>query len=350
MKPVASKNWVMAGAARDCIGRPSLERGRPDEVHFVVWCGVQSGKVKFSIGGHGGPDLVDFDRLLSPTGEGAARSFQCHRESRTVQCAGLTQGPLVLRGSVRVPSGSRCLPMRLHTAESTDVDAPVGCPYVPVARHVYRPHYFHEFRREFGRDADLHGDKAAINRRIRGTVVAWHRGEPVARVTEQELGLPLRPVDMRRLEFESKLVDRAQEALESWVPRHAPDTYAGSILDVENGPVIFRVGFTGDQVAQLEAFEREVKLFAPEHVQPFVVPPTYSEQQLERYREKVVELVLSRGLWLLNSVRVDTEANRVWIGTQHGAKLKRLLLEEFGTLDPFLLEFSEPDNSPDHRG
>lgn len=261
-----------------------------------------------------------------------------------MKCAGLAGGPLVLRGSVRVPHGSRCLPLRLHTAESTYVGAPVGCPHVPVRRAPNRFRYFHEFRAEFGLDADLHGDKAAIDRRIRGTVAAWRRGEPVARVTEQELGLPLRPVDMRQLEFEDKLLTRTVDALESWVPRHASDTYAGYTIEVENGPVIFRVGFTGDQVAQLEAFKRELKLFAPEHIQPFLVPPTYSERELEGYREEVIELAESRGWWLLTSMRVDIEANRVRIGTQHVAKLKRLLLEKVGTLDPFVVEFGKPVN------
>lgn len=261
-----------------------------------------------------------------------------------MKCAGLARGPLVLRGRVRVPRGSRCLPLHLHMAESTYVNAPTGCPHVPVARNLYRSRYFHEFRREFGLDADLHGDKEAINRRIRGTVVAWHRGEPVARVTEQELGLPLRPVDMRRLEFENKLLTRTVDALESWVPRHASDTYAGYTVEVENGPVIFRVGFTGDQVAQLEAFKREVKLFAPGRILPFLVPPRYSERELEGYNEEVFELAKSRGWYLLNSVRLNIEDNKVEVGTQHVAKLKRLLLEKVGTLDPYVIVFEKTVN------
>lgn len=330
------------GFARDCVGQSSLESGRPEEVHFVVWCGVQSGKVRFSFGGHGAPDLVDFERRVRPTGEGAGRSFRCRREARTVKCAGLARGPLVLRWSVRVPPGSRCLPLRLHWAGSGYGGAPMGCPHVPVPRAPRDFRYFREFRQEFGLDGDLHGDKAAIDRRIRGTVAAWRRGEPVARVSEQELDLPLRPADMRRLEFEGKLLNRAIAALESWAPRHAPNTYAGYFMEMENGPVIFRVGFTGDQVAQLEAFKREVKLFAPGRIQPFLVPPRYSEQELENYVEAVVELAEARGGRLLTSIGADIEANRVSIGTQHVATVKRLLLEEFGTLDPFLVEFGHP--------
>jgi hypothetical protein len=259
-----------------------------------------------------------------------------------MKCAGLAHGPLVLRGNLRVPRGSRCLPLHLHTAESSYVSAPIGCRHVRAPWVPYRPHYFHEFRREFGLDSDLHGDKEAIDRRIRGTLAAWRRGEPVARVTEHELGLPLRPADMRRLEFEDTLIMRTADALESWVPRHAFNTYAGDFIEEENGPVIFRVGFTGDQSAQLEAFKREVKLFAPEHIQPFLVPPTYSERELEGYNQGVIELVQSRGDDLFTSMHLDVEANKVVIGTQHVAVLKRLLLRKFSTLDPFLIKFGHP--------
>lgn len=42
------------------------------------------------------------------------------------------------------------------------------------------------------------------------------------------------------------------------------------------------------------------------------------------------------------SVGPDIEDNKVRVGTQHVAKLKCLLLEKVGTLDPFLIEFGHP--------
>ena len=144
---------------------------------------------------------------------------------------------------------------------------------------------------------------------------------------------------MRRVEFTKKLGERTSKAIESWAYRHAPKTYAGSFLEEEHGPVIFRIGFTGDQIAQLEAFKREVKLFAPAHIQSFPVPPTYTEQELEGLSEEVFE---SQTCCLFDSVWSNIEANKVEVGTQHVARAKRLLLERFGTLDPFLVVFEEP--------
>lgn len=197
-------------------------------------------------------------------------------------------------------------------------------------------------RRDFGLDEDLEGNQAAIDRRIRRIVRAWRRGEPVARVTALQYGQPLRAADQRRIEFRDELLERTVDALESWVPVHAADTYAGYDLDDRHGVVLY-VGFTGDQEAQLDAFKRQAKLFAPDHVRPFPVQPLYSERALYGLVDEIIELPRDSPLQrLVNSLTVLALPNKVEVGTENVAETRRLLAERFGPDAPFLVVFSRP--------
>src|SRR6185295_14075178 len=213
-------------------------------------------------------------------------------------------GPVVVRGRIAVPAGSRCaVPIRMRTALVIYQRVPMGCPGAYRKRANFDMGYLRSFRREMGFDEDLKGNKAAIDRRIHGLVRAWRRGEPVARVFASWLGQPLRAADQRRLEFRDELLERTASALERWVPRHAADTYAGYEIDDEHG-AIFYVGFTGDQDAQLATFKRQMKLFAPEHIRPFPVQPLYSERALYELEEEVFQPFDSPLARLVNSLKV----------------------------------------------
>ncbi len=242
-----------------------------------------------------------------------------------------------------MPAGSRCaVPIQMRAAEADYESVPTGCPGTNRERANFGMGYMRGFRKQLGLDEDLKGNQAAIDRRIHGIVRAWRRGEPVARVSAVQYGQPLRPADQRRIEFRDELLERTANALEHWVPRHAADTYAGYEIDDEHG-AIFYVGFTGDQDAQLATFKRQVKLFAPDHIQPFPVQPLYSERALYGLMEEVLELPLDSPLGrLINSLGVATLPNKVEVGTEHVAKVKLLLAERFGPDAPFLVVFSGP--------
>jgi hypothetical protein len=340
--PGASASLNKGGEyARDCIGNASLRAGRANQVRFVVWCSVQSGKVRLTIRRDHGAPILGYPSLLRPSGPGARGAFRCRRVHQTIKCAGRAHGPLTLHGTVLVAPASRCQRVFLHTAGTRFQTAPIRCPGVRAPRLQIDWGAFRGFRRGLGLDYDIRGDGAAIDRRIRSAIVAWRRGEPVARVTATSFGIPLTPVEMRRFEFREELLDRTAEALERWVPRHAVESYAGYTIDI-SGPVIIRVGFTGDQAVRLAEFKRQVELFAPQRVQGFLVPPTYSESQLHQYEEGILGSFDSPIGHLLTSMGTNDEANKVEIGTEHVAKMKRLLLGEFGTLDPFLVVFERP--------
>jgi hypothetical protein len=251
----------------------------------------------------------------------------------------------VIRGAIVVPAGSRCsAPLQIQAGTAYFQGIPRGC----FGTHPEQAHfdlsYMRSFRKEFCLDEDLKGNQAAVNRRIRGLIRAWKRGEPVARVSAAEIGQPLRPADQRRLEFREELLDRTVNALERWVPKHAEDTYAGYAIDDEHGVILY-VGFTGNQKAQLAAFERQMKPPHPRHIKPFPVPPLYSERALLQLEEEVFELVEDPNSPLgnlINSLSVLALPNKVAVGTEHVAEVKRLLAERFSPDAPFLVVYSEP--------
>lgn len=163
----------------------------------------------------------------------------------------------------------------------------------------------------------------------------------MTRVAAAQYGQPFRAADQRRIEFRDELLERTASALERWVPRHAAGTYAGYDIDDAHG-AIFYVGFTGDQAAQLAAFKSQVKLFAPEHIQPFPVQPLYSERALVKLEEEVFEPFPSPLTRLINSLGIVVMANKVEVGTEHVAKVRRLLAGRFGPDAPFLVVFARP--------
>lgn len=328
---------------RDCTASTSLVRGRPAAIRFIVWCGVQEGTMRFDLYRGKGLKIRGFPRRISPRGRGAAGDFRCRRVAGTVKCAGRVEGPLVLRGFVGVDAATRCkASLFVETAASIRIRPPTGCPGIRPQRPPRDWRHMEGFRREFGLDLDLEGDRAAIERRVRDLIASWVRGNPVARATAAELGLPLRAQDQAELEYRDEYLERNAGALESWGPRHAPSTYAGWDFDHENGG-IFYIGFVGDQEAQIAEFARQAKVLAPDRIRPFPVPPTYSERRLTRFEEELLEVPLrSKLMRLITNIGPNTLANRVEIGTRHVDVVRRLLAERFGPENPTLVVFEAP--------
>lgn len=330
-----------ADGTRDCFGETFLEGGRPRAIGFVVWCGTQRGKASFTLQRQEHGRIAGFSRQPKVKGGGAA-PFRCHQQGETVKCAGPKQGPVTVRGWIAVESGTRCaVSTRLETAGVISGGAPQGCPGVRPPRPPRDLGYMRGFRREFGLDPDLHGNRAAIDRRIHGLIRAWERGAPVARYTTVEIGMPLRPRDQRELDFRDEYLTQIYTELDRWVPKHAKATYAGYDMDHEHGGIIY-IGFVGDQDAQLAAFLHSFKPIAPGRIKPFPVPPKYTEAHLERLAEQVWEPPASKLGELITSTGVNTLANKVEVGTEHVAEVERLIAEKYGPEAPFLVVFERP--------
>jgi hypothetical protein len=325
--------------ARDCTSLSFLDANRPKTVRYVVWCGVQTGKVRFSVHRDGGAPVLAFPHRIAAAGAGAQGSFRCQRVVQAVKCEGTISGPVVVRGWITVP-GRRCVPVAVHNpGEGRAGIAPQGCPGTHRLRPPHDGRYIREFRHSAGLDYDLHGDKAAIHRRIVGLIKAWERGNPVERATEAEWTVPMSARDQREFEYQNEYIERDSNAIELWAKRHAPATFAGWGVDEEAGG-IFYIGFVGDQEARIAEFESQVKVLAPERIKPFPTPPRYTEDQLEELQEEIDrQLFVPKRFELISSVWIDVLGNTVVVGSEHVAKTRKFLDKRFGTEAPIRVVF-----------
>jgi hypothetical protein len=334
-----------AGRARDCTTEAKLSADGPTVVRYVAWCGVQSGRVTLRIRRPQGPALTGFSRTAKAVGPGASGPLHCHpQRGGRVFCAGRKSGPVTFRGSVTVAPGTRCtalLSLNVWRWTGDSRDFPTGCPrsYQEPVRHLRQ---IISDRAYFGLDLDLKGDHAAIVRRARGLLQAWRDGDPVARWTSEEeaFGMPLRAAEQAELEYRETYREHFQDLIEEsdWVATNAPTTYAGYELDEAAGGIIY-VGFTVEPEAMLEKLKRQ--LIAPDRFRPFPIPPTHSEAELEEIWESFPPQ--RSPLWgLINMTSIDYLANKIEVGTEHVARVRRLIAARYGPDAPFEVVFERP--------
>lgn len=329
---------------RDCTTEAMLAPEQPSVVRYVVWCGVQTGHVSLRIRRPKGPAVLGFSSTAEATGPGASGPLRCReRRGGRVFCSGRKRGPVTYRGTITVAPKTRCstrLLLNVWRWTGDSLDFPSGCPK-SYEEPVRRLGQIIRDRADEGLDLDLAGNKAAIVRRAKGLLAAWKRGDPVARWTSEEeaFGMPLRAFEQAELEYRDVYRERFQDLVEEgdWVEKNAPDTYAGYELDYAAGGIIY-VGFTADQDAYLAKLRK--RLIAPERFQPFPVPPTYTEADLFRFEEQFVE---NEANWdLANMVSINYLANKVEVGTQHVARMRRQIAIRYGPDAPFLVVFGWP--------
>jgi hypothetical protein len=332
------------GRARDCTTEAKLSGEGPSVVRYVVWCGVQSGRVTLRIRRPRGPALLGFSQTAQAAGPGASGPLRCRPRHRgRVFCSGRKSGPVTFRGSVTVAPGTRCaalLSLNVWRWTGDSVDFPTGCPK-SYEEPVRRLEQIIGDRAYCGLDRDLDGDRAAIVRRARGLLRAWRRGDPVARWTSEEeaFGMPLRAAEQVELEYRDTYREHFQDLIEGdWVARNAPSTYAGYELAEAAGGIIY-VGFTVEPEAMLERLKR--RLIAPDRFLPFPVAPIYSEAELE---EIWFDFPPQKSpLWeLVNQTSIDYLANKIEVGTEHVARVRRLIAAHYGPDAPFEVVFARP--------
>lgn len=330
--------------ARDCTTDAMLSRDAPSVVRYVMWCGIQPGRVSLTIRRPRGPEVLGFSRVAEATGPGAAGPLRCRESSRgRVSCLGRTTGPVTYRGTVTVAPGTRCgskIELQVSSWTGGMLNFPSGCPR-SYEEPVRRLGQIIRGRANEGLDLDLAGNRGAIVRRAKGLLASWRRGDPVARWTSEEevFGMPLRAFEQAELEYRDVYRERFQDLVEEgdWVEKNAPDTYAGYELDYAAGGIIY-VGFTADQDAYLAKLRKQ--LIAPERFRPFPVPPTHTEAELFQIEEQFVE---DDANWdLANMVSVNFLANKVEVGTQHVARMRRQIAVRYGLDAPFLVVFAQP--------
>ena len=333
------------GRTRDCTTESMLGRGSPNVIRYVVWCGVQEGRVTLRIKRKRGPAPLGFSRTATASGPGATGPMRCRPlgEGRAF-CSARKTGPVTFRGTIAVPPGTRCgalVSLNVWRWTGDSLDFPSGCPRSYEARERKVGQILSDRAWE-GLDLDLMGDHAARVRRAKGLLATWRRGEPVARWTSEEeaFGMPLRAFEQAELEYRDLYRERFQDMVEDgdWVKRNAPDSWAGYEIDDAAGGIVY-VGFTKEPEAQLEKLRR--RLIAPERFRLFPVQPRYTEAQLEEIwfsfpRPK-------SPLWdLVNSTHIHYVANKIAVSTEHVARVRRLIAAEYGPDAPFEVVFGHP--------
>ena len=334
-----------SGRARDCTTAAKLSSEGPSVIRYVVWCGVQSGRVTMRIRRSKGPALTGFGQTAEATGPGASGPMHClPQRGGRVFCTGRKSGPVTFRGTVSVARGTRCqakLSLNVWRWTGDSLDFPNGCPrsYRERERHIGQ---IISDRAYYGLDRDLAGDHPAIVRRAKGLLSAWHRGDPVARWTSEEeaFGMPLRAAEQVELEYRDTYREHFQDLVEEgdWVTKNAPTTYAGYELDEAGGGIIY-VGFTKEPEATLEKLKKH--LIAPDRFRPFPVTPKYTEAELEKIWENFPQP--KSPLWnLVNMSGIDYLANKIEVGTQHVARVRHLIAAIYGPEAPFEVVFARP--------
>jgi hypothetical protein len=261
-----------------------------------------------------------------------------------VFCAGKKTGPVTFRGTATIAPATRCttlISLNVWRWTGDSRDFPTGCPKAYGERPPRLRAIISERAYE-GLDLDLDGNRKAILRRAKLLRAAWLRGEPVARWTalEEAWGMPLRPQDQVEMEYRDTYREHFQDLIEEgdWVEKNAPSTYAGYELSDSEGGIIY-VGFTAEQDAMLERLKS--RLIAPERFKPFPVPPTRTEAELEEIWSNFPPE--DSPLWdLVNSTHIDYLANKIAVGTEHVARVKRLIANLYGPDAPFKVVFSHP--------
>lgn len=342
--PAASSGAPDKGArAADCTTEARLSRKSPSVVRYVVWCGVQTGRVTLRVRPMSG-GLRAFSRNAPATGPGASGPLHCRRvHGERLFCAGRKDGPVTFRGSVVVTPGTRCaakLQLNVWGWTGDSLDFPAGCPkgFQEQERSVRE---IVEKRTDDGLDLDLKGDRAAIVRRAKALLRAWRRGDPVARWTNEEevFGMPLRAAEQTELEYRDTYREHFQDLIEGdWVDENASSSYAGYELDEAAGGIIY-VGFTVEPEAMLEKLKRS--LIAPERFKPFPVTPTHTEAELEDILSEFVESENPLWKWVTEA-GIDYLANKVELGTTHLARVRRLVEQIYGPDAPFEVVFARP--------
>lgn len=342
---VASAATDHGGRTRDCTTEARLLRDQPSVVRYIVWCGVQGGRVTLRIRRPKGPPILGFSRFANPKGPGSSGPLRCHPQAGArVFCAGKKRGPVTFRGTIRIAPRTRCAaPIRLNVWRWTgdSLDFPSGC--LKSHRDQVRPlRQIIRSRAEEGLDLDLAADRAAIVRRAKELQRAWKRGEPVARWTSEEevFGMPLRAAEQIEMEYRDTYREQFQRLVEDspWVAENAASSYAGYEIDFAAGGIIY-VGFTAEPEAMLEKLRR--RLIAPDRFLPFPVTPTHTEKELEELWFDFPPR--TSPLWgLVNETHIDYLANKVAVGTQHVARVRRLIATEYGPDAPFKVFFARP--------
>ncbi len=212
------------------------------------------------------------------------------------------------------------------------IDIPEPPP--PSASGSPIPPKFHQildFREEFGLEIVFPvKNEVERNERIFNLINAWYEGDPVARSTTEEWGVPLRPADIAELEYREWYLAHNGPIISQWGETTASSNYTGYYMDHRAGGKI-RVGFISNQADMVEAAKQLAGLLATDRLAPFPSTPAHSLATLQsislQFDQQVSNPSFPDGPL---TVGLDIEANKVIVSTNEIAVFNTFIASIFG--------------------
>jgi hypothetical protein len=342
-----------AGHATDCAAGFSLAPGSRHEVDWVLWCGPERGSFEIQLHPQKGVGPIGLGAGTIVKGPGAGATPRCRRRDGEVFCKVRKSGPVTIRGSFSVPGD----PCDEHVAVWTDSGrwngggiggAPWGCPHrrPPKPAKVARIVKFYEGEHLVGGVS-----RSALVAKARRLRQAWIAEEPVARFAADAWGVPLARPDLAELQLRLETIGQADRLIHDWLKKTGSyPIYAGWTWGPE-GQIY--VGFTEEPEAMLARLRKAEPFLAPSRLQPFPVPPTHSEAELNQLLNRVLNLTIaleegeSEGgeTYEFTEFGIDILANKVEVGAIKVAAARRWIAEKFGPEAPIKVvrgEYGEP--------
>ncbi len=233
------------------------------------------------------------------------------------------------------------------------VDVPEPPP--PLAPGTPVPPKFGEiakFRAEYGLEIVFPvADEIELNERIFDLITAWWNPQTpageVARASYERWGVPLRPADVAELEYREWFYEVNAEKIDQWVEATSPATYAGYYLDHAAGGIM-RIGFLGDQAAQLANLESSLSLVGGSRLNVYPTSPTVSYLSVRATAESVMDAIESNPTLadLVIGVEEDESGRTVRVGTEHVAQVEGIVDQTLGSDAPVTVEFEPLDGGP----
>jgi YD repeat-containing protein len=208
-----------------------------------------------------------------------------------------------------------------------------GTPIPPKFRDIAK------FREEFGLDVvDPVANEVELNERIFNLIKAWYEANTpeglVARASEEQWGVPMRPMDISEMEYRERYIDQASTALPGWTSTHgASPVYAGYYVDHRAGGIIY-VGFTSAQQERVNELKQQAGLIAAGRVRPFPILPAHSLGELESLQLEVLEASANLSSNPVISASVNIKQNRVDVGATDVAGGEAFIHTHFGAASP----------------
>jgi hypothetical protein len=341
-----------AGRADDCAAGFSLAPGSRHEVDWVVWCAAERGRFEIQLHPQKGVGPIALLRRPSVRGPGAEAAPRCRGLHGEVFCKLRKSGPVTIRGSFRV-SGDACeehVAVWIQSGRWSGEGiggAPWGCPH----RRPPKPPAVADIVGYLENEHLGRGEARAVAARARRLRQAWIAGEPVARWSRSAWGVPLSRRDIEELTLRLESIGQADRLIHDWLKRtDLASIYAGWTWGPE-GQIY--VGFTREPEAMLARLRRAEPFVAPDRLTPFPVPPTYSEGELNRLLDQVLDLTIaleegeSEGgeVYEFTDLGVDTLGNKVEVAAIKVAAARRWIVEKFGPEAPIEVvkgQYGEP--------